>query len=276
MESASQELTVTLPPQPVYLNADSVRLTQLFSNLLSNASKYTPPHGHIWLTAEQQGTEVVVSVKDTGLGIPPDMLDKIFDLFMQVDHSLERTRGGLGIGLTLVRHLVEMHGGSVHAHSEGPRRGSEFVVRLPRMLETPPPQLPKSVGTQATIAMGRRILVVDDNRDSADSLVMLLRMSGNEVHVAYDGLEAIEAAANLRPDVILLDIGLPRLNGYETAHRIREQPWGKDMMLVAATGWGQDEDRQKSTAAGFNAHLVKPVDQDALTTLLRNAPLTGD
>jgi PAS domain S-box-containing protein len=268
MESSRLGLTVKLPPQPVYLDADPVRLAQIFGNLLSNACKYSEPGGHIALTAERQGDDVVVSVKDAGIGIPPNMLSKIFELFTQIDQSLERSRGGLGIGLTLVRQLTEMHGGSITAFSEGLGRGSEFVVRLPALTEKPKAQSREPVTGEPASTTARRVLIVDDNRDSAESLAMLLRMSGHETHTAQDGLAAVEAAATLRPDVMLLDIGLPKLNGYDACRRIREQPWGKDIMLVAVTGWGQDEDRQRSSDAGFDDHLVKPVDHATLAKIL--------
>jgi signal transduction histidine kinase/ActR/RegA family two-component response regulator len=268
IESARQEIVVTLPHRPAYLDADSMRLAQVFGNLLSNASKYSDPGSRIALTAEQQGGDVVVSVKDTGIGIPSGMLDTIFDMFTQVDQSLERTRGGLGIGLTLVRQLVELHGGSVQAFSEGLGRGSEFVVRLPVLSAAPKSQPREAVTSTGSPTSGHRILVVDDNRDAAGSLAMLLQMTGNETHIAYDGVEAVHAAETFKPDVVLLDIGLPKLNGYDTCRRIREQPWGKDMMLIALTGWGQEADRQRSRDAGFDGHLVKPVDYAALMKLL--------
>ena len=269
IEAARHELSVTLPPEPIHLDADLTRLAQVFSNLLNNAAKYTEQGGHIWLTAERHGGEVVVKVRDSGLGIPADMLPKIFEMFTQVDHNQERAQGGLGIGLSLVQRLVEMHEGSVEAHSEGPGRGSEFTVRLPvarvsASLQPPP----KGEGEKTIAPVKRRILVVDDNQDAADSLSKLLSLTGMEVRTAYDGLEAVEAAAAFHPDVILLDIGLPKLNGYEVARRIREQPWGKDIVLVALTGWGQEEDRRRSQGAGFNAHLVKPVDFVALQQFL--------
>ncbi len=265
-ECASLEVNVALPPQPIYTHADPARLAQVFSNLLNNACKYTEPGGKIWLTAERQGSYVVVKVKDTGLGIPPDKLGSVFEMFTQINRTLERSQGGLGIGLTLVKRLVEMHDGTVTAHSEGVGKGSEFVVRLPILIEQP-----KHEGRRpatVTAAPPRRILVVDDNVDAASSLAMLLKMTGNETQAAHDGLEALEATERFRPDVVLLDIGLPKLNGYEVCRRIREQPWGKNIVMVALTGWGQEEDRRKSTEAGFNAHMVKPVDYAALTALL--------
>jgi CheY-like chemotaxis protein len=192
-------------------------------------------------------------------------------MFLQVDTSLERSRDGLGIGLTLVKTLVEMHGGTVDVHSDGPGRGSEFVVRLPILSDTSRP-LPQPVVREPTPAVGRRILIVDDNEDGAESLAMLLQFGGHETHMAHDGLEAIEATERLRPDAVLLDIGLPGLNGYEVCKRIRTEPWGKEIVLVALTGWGQEEDRHRSRDAGFNAHMVKPVDHDLLLKLLASLP----
>jgi PAS domain S-box-containing protein len=270
IEASGHELTVTLPPESIHLDADLTRLAQVFSNLLNNAAKFTEQGGHIWLTAERHGGEVVVKVRDTGLGIPVEMLPKIFEMFTQVDRSLERSQGGLGIGLTLVKRLVEMHGGSVEARSDGPGKGSEFTVRLPVAMASAShqPQLTKDEGENTAAPAKRRILVVDDDKDSADSLSMMLSITGMETRTAYDGLEAVEAAAAFNPDMVVLDIGLPKLNGYEAARRIREQPWGKDMVLVAVTGWGQDEDRRRSQEAGFNAHMVKPVDPATLQQLL--------
>jgi CheY-like chemotaxis protein/two-component sensor histidine kinase len=276
IEAAGHELTVTLPPEPIPLDADLTRLAQVFANLLNNAAKYTGQGGHIWLTAERHGGEVLVKVRDTGLGIPADMLSKIFEMFAQVDRSLERSQGGLGIGLTLVKRLVEMHGGSVEARSDGPGMGSEFTVRLPVAMASAShqPQPPKGEGEKTAAPARRRILVVDDNKDSADSMSMMLSIAGMEARTAYDGLEAVAVAAAFNPDVVLLDIGLPKLNGYEAARRIREQPWGKDMVLVAVTGWGQEEDRRRSQEAGFNFHMVKPVDPAALERLLAGLKAT--
>jgi CheY-like chemotaxis protein len=271
-DTLQHEVTVTLPPEPVYLNADPARLAQVFQNLLNNACKYTEPQGRVWLTAERQAGDVLVTVKDTGLGIPPDKLASIFDMFTQVDGSRERARGGLGIGLALVKRLVEMHDGTVEARSEGPGRGSEFVVRLPVLTETLQAVQQATEAGKDRAAVARRILVVDDNADSAESLTMLLQVSGHETHTAHDGLEAVAAAERFRPEVALLDIGLPRLNGYDAARRIREQPWGKDMVLVALTGWGQDEDRRKSKEAGFDLHMVKPVDLEILMRRLASLP----
>lgn len=274
-ESARLELTVTLPPQPVYLHADPARLEQVFGNLLLNACKFTRPGGRIWLSAERRGADAVVTVRDSGIGITSDMLPKIFEMFAQGDQTLERTQGGLGIGLTLVRRLVTMHGGSVQAFSGGADRGSEFVVRLPALIEKPESLSPDPPVGEPTPAPGRRILVVDDNHDAANALSILLTQSGNETHLAFDGEEAVAAAAKFRPEVILLDIGMPKLNGYDAARQIREQPWGKDMVLVALTGWGKDEDRRKTADAGFDGHLVKPVEYAALTQLLAGFPAAG-
>jgi PAS domain S-box-containing protein len=265
-ERARHELHVTLPQQPIYLNADPMRLAQVIGNLLTNSCKYTEPGGRIWLTAERQGNDVAVSVKDTGIGIPRDMLTKVFDMFAQVDRSLERSAGGLGIGLSLVKRLVELHDGTVTASSEGQDRGSEFVVRLPVLIEKPQPQ--QEPPSEPTPSLSRRILVVDDNRDSSTTLAMLLRLIGNETQTAHDGVEAVEKAAAFRPDVILLDIGLPKMNGYAACRAIRELPGGKDIVMIALTGWGQDDDRRKSKEAGFDDHMVKPVDHSKLLLLL--------
>jgi CheY-like chemotaxis protein len=228
----------------------------------------------VWLTVTHEREQAVIRVRDTGIGIAPEQLPQLFEMFTQVDTSLERTRDGLGIGLTLVKWLAEMHGGAVAARSEGLGRGSEFEVRLPALAEAPK-QAPV-VEREAPPAPRRRILVVDDNLDGANSLAMLLEIAGHETHQAHDGVEAIEAAERVRPDAVLLDIALPRMNGYEVCRRIRAQAWGKDLMMVALTGWGQDEDRQRSQEAGFNSHLVKPVDVDVLMKLLASLPSSGD
>jgi PAS domain S-box-containing protein len=267
VQCMEHDLTVTLPPLPIYLNADPTRLAQVLGNLLSNACKFTDKGGRISLTVEREGKQAVIQVRDNGIGIAADQLPRIFDMFMQVDTSLERSVSGLGIGLTLAKNLVEMHDGTLEVHSAGAGQGSEFVVRLPIMVETPNPR-PEPTVSEPTTTSARRILVVDDNRVSADSLARLLKLTGNETHTAYDGLEGVQAAATLRPDVVLLDIGLPKLNGYEVARRIREQPWGKTMVMVALTGWGQEEDRRKSSESGFNGHMVKPIDHAELMKLL--------
>jgi CheY-like chemotaxis protein len=267
-EGLRHDVSVSLPPEPIVLHADPIRLAQVVSNLLHNACKYTEPGGRIWLSAQRQGSDVLVSVKDTGIGIQSELLPRVFDMFTQADETLDRSRGGLGIGLTLSKQLVEMHDGAIEALSDGPGLGSEFVVRLPLVVEArvePRPEMPRPGAPPAT---ARRILVVDDNKDSAQSLATLLRITGHETRTAYDGLAAMEAAQEFRPELALLDIGLPGLDGFEVCRRIREQPWGKSATLVALTGWSQDEDRRRSQDAGFDHHLVKPVDYGALMTLL--------
>jgi len=267
IERMGHELTVTFPQQPLVVDADMTRLAQVFQNLLNNAAKYSDPGGYIQLNVERQGSDVVVTVKDTGIGIAADQLPRIFEMFTQGDRSLEMSQGGLGIGLTLVKRLVEMHGGRVEAGSEGPGKGSEFVVRLPIVVEASKPQ--ESGGAaEHGVRSSHRILVVDDNRDGADSLAAMLKIMGNDTRTAYDGQEGVDAAGEFRPDVIVLDIGLPKLNGYEACRRIREQPGGKGVVLIAITGWGQDEDRRRSRVAGFDHHMVKPVDPQALMNLL--------
>jgi PAS domain S-box-containing protein len=268
IDAAGQKLTIDLPDDAIYLNADRARLAQVFGNLLNNSCKYTRPQGAISLSARRNGNnEVVVSVRDNGAGIPPDKIDSIFDMFMQVDRSSDRSQDGLGIGLTLVKRLVEMHGGSIKARSAGEGQGSEFVVQLPIIDQPAVAASPVSDVTPASPSQ-RRILIVDDNVDSADSLAMLLEITGNQTYLAHDGVEAIESIEKYHPEVVLLDIGLPKLDGHEVCRRVREQPWGKDIRIIALTGWGQDDDRRKSEEAGFNGHLVKPVDYDKLMALL--------
>jgi PAS domain S-box-containing protein len=269
IDQAGHELVVTLPDEPVFVDGDATRLAQVVSNLLTNSAKYTHRGGHIRLTVRRDDEAVAVTVTDDGIGIPPAMLDKVFVMFTQVDRTLEKTTGGLGIGLSLVKGLVEMHGGTIEARSEGERQGSEFVVRLPLAA-------PAEGGADATsgpadevVSSGlRRILVVDDNVDAADSMGQLLELLGNEVRTANDGEAGIAVAEAFRPEVVFMDIGMPKLNGHEACRRIRAQPWGKGMVLVALTGWGQDEDRRKTAAAGFDHHLVKPVDPHALNRFL--------
>ena len=272
IESENHQLTVTLPAAPVYLDADLTRLAQVLQNLLNNAARYTPPGGKIALHAEFDGQQVVIRVSDTGIGIPRDMLAHVFDLFTQVDRSIERSTGGLGIGLTLVQRLVELHGGNVEAHSDGPDQGSEFVVRLPAFVHAS--ESSSAVGRDEAVPSARlRILVVDDNVDAADTLAEMLRTAGHDVHTEYDGTAAIRALQSHRADVVLLDIGLPKLNGYDAAREIRAIDPQKPVVLVAVTGWGQDEDRRRSRLAGFDHHLVKPVDPKLLDRIL--ASVTG-
>jgi signal transduction histidine kinase/ActR/RegA family two-component response regulator len=277
IDHGKHQLTVDLPTDALIVNGDSIRLTQVFGNLLTNAAKYTDPGGSIRIGVASSDGEVVVSVKDTGIGIAPEYLPRLFDMFSQVDPALERTQGGLGIGLALVRSLVEMHAGKVEAFSDGLSTGSEFVVRLP--LFNPPHRNQRHPESAApivnTLAKPKsRILVVDDNVDSAESMAMMLSMMGNEVITAHDGLEAVELADKFRPELILMDVGMPKLNGFEATRCIREQPWGKKTAIVALTGWGQDEYRQKSHEAGCDSHLVKPVDPATLEGLLTGLQVT--
>ncbi len=269
VDAGGHALSISLPQGQVFLDADLTRLAQVFANLLTNSAKYTAPGGHIFLTAELQGENVVVSVRDTGIGIPREFLPNIFDMFSQVDRSIERSTGGLGIGLALVKGLVEMHGGTVIASSEGEGRGSTFTVSLPAQVERTRLAVGASPDNdQSASRPKRRILVVDDSRDGAESLAILLRLMGNEVSTANDGARAVEAAEQFRPEVILMDVGMPRLNGLDATRRIREHEWGRDMAIIAVTGWGQNGDRERSRAAGCNGHLVKPVNVSELNELL--------
>jgi PAS domain S-box-containing protein len=267
IEARKHTLETVLPDEPLLVEGDLTRLSQVLLNLLNNAAKYTPEGGHIRLTVEQEGEEVVVRVRDTGIGIPPELLPKIFDLFTQGDRSLDRPEGGLGIGLTLVHRLVHMHGGSVEAHSEGPGHGSEFVVRLPLFTVPAPGDSPVQDAESSSTGF-RRVLVVDDNHDSAESMAILLEIWGHEVRAAYDGPSALALATEYRPDIVLLDIGLPGMSGYEVAKRLRELPELKGMVLVAVTGYGQQSDRERTRAVGFDHHLLKPVDPVRLQELL--------
>jgi CheY-like chemotaxis protein len=252
------------------VEADATRLAQVVSNLLNNAAKFTKEGGHIRLTVEAGPGEAVVRVRDDGVGIPAELLPHLFDLFTQGDRSLARSEGGLGIGLTLVKSLVEMHGGGVEAHSEGPGKGSEFVVRLPTLASEPAPAAEGGEGGPSSPPPSpcRRVLVVDDNVDAAESLAMMLRVWGHEVRTAYDGLAALNAAGQVHPEVILLDIGLPRMDGYEVARRLRERASTRGVLLVALTGYGQEEDRRRAKEAGFDAHLTKPADSTTLQRLV--------
>ncbi len=267
VEGAGHRLSVVLPDEPVWLYGDATRLAQVVSNLLHNSAKYTHVGGHIAITVTCDADAVVISVKDTGIGIPSDMLATVFTMFSQVDRALEKTTGGLGIGLALVKGLVELHGGRVEARSAGDNAGSEFLVWLPAA--GPPTSIRQSAGEQPrqTVAH-RRILIADDSVDAAESLARLLETAGHDVRVAHDGVEAVDVAAEFRPDLVILDIGMPRLNGYDAARRIRAEPWGRSATLVALTGWGQSDHRTQSAAAGFDHHLVKPVVIDELTAVI--------
>jgi signal transduction histidine kinase/ActR/RegA family two-component response regulator len=265
VESMGHRLDVTLPPEPISLDADPARLTQVLGNLIQNACKFMPRGGRVTLTAGREGEHAVLRVGDEGVGIASDQLPRVFEMFTQVAAPEDRSAGGLGIGLTLVRSLVELHGGTVEARSDGLGRGSEFVVRLPLAQAAAEASRPR---TELPVTAARRILVVDDNEDGARSLAMLLEMGGHSTRMAHDGLEAVHAAEIYRPDVVLLDIGLPKLDGYEACRRIRALPRGRDIALVAVTGWGQEEDHRKSREAGFDHHLVKPLRYEVLAEFL--------
>ena len=273
IDQAGHELFIEVPPGPIYVDADLTRLTQVFSNLLNNAAKFTERGGQLRLAVQLMGAEAVVSVTDNGIGIPTHMLPRVFEMFTQVEGNLGRSHGGLGIGLSIVQRLVQMHGGSVEVRSDGPGSGSEFVVRLPVAL-SPALNKPADEANPVRSTARLRILVADDNLDAADSLAMLLTLEGSETRTAHDGLAALEVAATFRPDVMLLDIGMPKLNGYEVCRRIRQQAWGKDIVVIALTGWGQEEDKRRSLEAGVDYHLVKPVDFAALEKLLTRVTAT--
>ena len=271
IDQHGHHLTVTLPAGPVLVDADPIRLSQVIQNLLNNAAKYTERGGHIWLTVGRDGDEISVRVRDTGIGIPAQQLPGIFEIFMQVDTSWQRVQGGLGIGLSLVKEFVGLHGGRVEALSDGPGEGSEFIIHLPAAAkgaadEPPAASLEKPRGPR------RLILVVDDNRDVADALARLLGVLGHEIRTAYGGEEGVAAAVEFRPEVILMDLGMPNMDGCEAALRIRAKPWGLIPVLVAVTGWGTDEDRLRTQGAGFDLHLVKPVGLSALATMLEELP----
>jgi PAS domain S-box-containing protein len=267
LEAHGHELTVAVPSEPIHLDADPTRLAQVLANLLTNAAKYTDRGGRISLVVERRADEITVSVRDTGIGIAAEHLPGLFRMFSQVSPAIERSQGGLGIGLALVRGLVELHGGSVSATSEGPGRGSEFVIRLPTMIAREQAARAPDAG-RAPLPASRRVLVVDDNTDAAESMSMMLELFGHQVAVAHDGREAAQAAETFRPELVLLDIGLPLMNGYEVARHIRGQPWGKGMLLAALTGWGQEEDKRQAAEAGFDVHLTKPVAPATIEKLL--------
>jgi len=278
IDLAGHELKVNLLEQPLHVEVDPARLAQVFSNLLNNACKFTERGGVIEIEAKRQGSQVVVSIRDNGIGIPCEELAHVFDMFRQVVRSLEKSHDGLGIGLTLVRRFVELHGGTVNAQSEGPGKGSAFTVRLPAAKSDEKKFRRENEKTEKVSVISNskfRILVVDDDRDSGHTLSMLLKFRGHEVRTAGDGLEAIASAEEFQPNIILMDIGMPKLNGYEATRRIREKPFGKDIMIVALTGWGQASDVARSVEAGCSAHLVKPVDFAALERLLATAKNCG-
>jgi CheY-like chemotaxis protein len=253
------------------LDADPVRLAQVVGNLLTNAAKYTEANGRIWLTAERKNGQAVLIVRDNGIGIAPDMLPHVFELFVQVDHASTKSQGGLGIGLTLVKNLVEMHNGTVEARSAGLDQGCEFVIRLPLKAQDsqgPNERQNGELQQEPARSSGHRLLVVDDNQDAANSLAVLLRLQGHEVRVAFSGPAALQMTKDYSPDVVFLDIGMPGMDGYEVARRMRQQPGLEKVVLAALTGWGQQEDRRRTAEAGFNHHLVKPPEPKALESVL--------
>jgi CheY-like chemotaxis protein len=267
IDEAGHRLTVKLPLKRVVLDGDPNRLAQVFSNLLNNAAKYTPEGGRIVLSVKQENLDVFVTVSDTGLGIPREMQARVFEMFTQIDRSMEKGYPGLGIGLALVKKLVEMHGGDISVQSDGPNLGSSFAVRLPVLLGAHSTHVATASDGRLARPQQLRILVVDDNQAAAETLGKVVKLLGNEVRVANDGLQGVEAAAEFLPQVVLMDLGMPRMNGYEAARHIRAQDWGKRMMLVALTGWGQDEDRRRTKEAGFDHHLVKPAEPAELQKL---------
>ena len=263
MAERGHRFDTDIPASTITLDADMTRLAQVFSNLLNNAARYTPKGGRVALAVETREGEVAVTIRDNGVGIPAEMQGRVFDIFTQVDRSLEKTQGGLGIGLSIAKRLVQMHGGSIGVTSAGHDQGSEFTVRLPA-----------TIGAAASgEPPRRRILVADDNEDAAMTLSMLLEALGNEVSVAHDGLEAVDMAASFRPDAILLDIGMPKLSGYEACALIRKQPDGSRACIIALTGWGGADDVERALAAGFDRHMVKPIDPRILEKLVQELPL---
>jgi CheY-like chemotaxis protein/anti-sigma regulatory factor (Ser/Thr protein kinase) len=266
IEAAQHQLAISIPEYPIILDADPIRVTQILANVLNNAAKYTKNGGQISLTASSDETTADVSVKDNGVGIPADMLPKVFDPFTQLGHAYNRAQGGLGIGLTLARDLAIMDGGTMEAKSKGVNQGSEFILRLPLAAGIHPAE-PRETVSGLTAVASRRILVVDDNSDAADALGMLLKLLGADVRTANDGVSAVEAVSKYRPDIVLLDISMPGMDGYEVARRVRQTPEGRKVALIALSGRGQEEDRRLGREAGFDHYLVKPVDLNALQAL---------
>jgi CheY-like chemotaxis protein len=272
VDGKQHQLEVALPPLPLHVDADPTRLVQVLANLLNNACKYTDRGGHLRVALERQAQEAVITVKDDGSGIPPEMLPKVFGMFTQVERNLERTQGGLGIGLSMVKSLVELHEGSVAIYSAGEGHGTCVEVRLPLVLAPLPVVAGAGTAGERPPLPFRRILVADDNGDAAHSLASVLELMGNEVITVGDGQAALDAAPAFAPDLVLLDIGMPRLNGYEACRRLRELEGGGDLVIIAVTGWGQEEDRQRSREAGFDLHLTKPVDPIAVEAILAGLP----
>lgn len=270
IDAKQHSVWLDLPEEPVLLQADAVRLTQVFSNLLINAARYTRAKGRIQIRGHREQNNVVISIRDNGIGISAELMPRLFTLFTQAHSALERTEGGLGVGLALVRGLVTLHGGEVTASSEGPNQGSEFIVRLPVIDPAQDDDVARVTAESQVAHRGLQIMIVDDNEDAAESCKTLLELSGHQVRTAYTGREALVLAATLHPDVVLLDIGLPDLNGYDVARQIRAAPWGSKTDLIAITGWGQQADRDQAFRAGFDHHLTKPISTDALETLLQS------
>jgi signal transduction histidine kinase/CheY-like chemotaxis protein len=268
IDQRRHKLFVSLPTEPVWLEGDVARLEQVVVNLLNNAAKYTNEGGKIWVNLQPEGDDVALRVRDTGVGIAPELLPRVFDLFTQADRTPDRSQGGLGIGLSLTRRLVELHRGKIEAHSAGPGQGSEFIVRLPVLLPSERGTDTAYTGTAKQAARGWRVLVVDDNVDAANMIAMVLQHYGHQTETVYSAQSALETAVEYRPDFVVLDIGLPGMDGYEVARRLRQIPELKDTRLIAATGYGQDADRQRSKEAGFDYHLVKPIDPEKLQTVL--------
>ena len=274
LDSRGHQLTVHLPSDPVWVRGDAVRLGQVLSNLLNNAAKYTPEGGRIGLTVERRDSQAIMTVADNGLGLPAEMLERVFDLFSQYE-SRDLAQGGLGIGLTLVKRLVELHGGDVEARSAGPGQGSQFIVRLPALEVRAEAPVVAARGATEQPPVRRRILVVDDNVDAAEAFSMLLRRENQEVCVAHDGQTALQLADAMNPDIVFLDLQLPKLNGFEVARRLRTQPPVRPMVLIATTGFGREQDRRRTAEAGFDHHLVKPIDPDELESLLAKGGRAG-
>ena len=267
MRQRKHDLTVVPVADTIHLDGDPTRLVQIFTNLLTNAAKYTETSGKITVMSVRDGSDVVVSVSDSGVGIPSHMMRQIFEMFSQVDRTLEKTTGGLGIGLALVKGLVEMHGGVIEARSDGQGQGSEFLVRLPVLSEIVPPVVPLDADDQSVIA-SLRVLVVDDNSDAAESMASMLQLLGNDTRTASDGEAAVLSCESFYPDVVLMDIAMPTMNGYEACRQMRLQPWGREVVIIALTGWGTDNDRRRTREFGFNHHLTKPVNLAMLRTIL--------
>jgi PAS domain S-box-containing protein len=267
VEMARHQVMLAMPREPVHVSGDRIRLTQIFSNILHNAVKYTPPGGKIEVSLRANGGQVIASIRDNGMGVPPEMLDHIFEPFAQLDRSYERPDGGLGIGLTLAKRLVELHQGRIEARSAGRGQGTEFLIHLPSTLATPAKRA-SAPERRTDFAVSRRVLIADDNHDAGISLSMLLQSMGHDTRVVHDGIEALEEAELFHPDIVLLDLGMPRLDGYETARRIASRHWAAATRIVAVTGWGQEADRQRAREAGFHRHLVKPVDLGALREIM--------